>query len=108
MVEDLEYVLFSNEDEDDRYKLAPYSKCGAHLLNLVGSCDADSALNDSKFKDASRSAIDKLQSLFNKQSLLWLQSEAIKEYLSKRSVTDFEAFFSFLSLYSLGCLFCDS
>ena len=71
----------SFDEEDDRYKLPSHCKCSAHLLNLLARKDSEMALKDKKFKEASDSALGKLQALFNKQSRSPLNSDKIKELL---------------------------
>jgi|688.fasta_scaffold592998_2 hypothetical protein len=81
---DLDFALLNlDTTEDDIYRLPMHSPCAAHLLSLLAKADAELALSDTQFKKKSRSAIGKLQALFNKQQRSSLSKDKIKELLGK-------------------------
>jgi hypothetical protein len=81
---DLDFAILTlDTTEDDIYRLPMHSPCAEHLLSLLAKADAELALSDTQFKKKSRSAIGKLQALFNKQQRSSLSKDKIKEFLGK-------------------------
>ncbi|KAI9553784.1 hypothetical protein GHT06_019048 [Daphnia sinensis] len=78
---DLDFELLNIDSEEELYRLPMHFPCAAHLLSLLAKADADSALSNAQFKKKSKSAIGKLQGIFNKQQRSSLSKDKIKELL---------------------------
>ena len=66
--------------------LPKHMRCAAHTMNLVAATDAEKALDDEKYQEASTSAMKKARLLWNAQSRSVFHADAIKEELKKRLI----------------------
>jgi hypothetical protein len=74
------------EGDEDVSILPKHMRCAAHTMNLVAATDAEKALDDEKYQEASTSAMKKARLLWNAQSRSVLHADAIKEELKKRLI----------------------